>query len=190
LPGAQRFAVQADGALIPDSARLPRGKLPEVDWQPLSAWISLAPQPAAFAGELRRRAALRLVRTGQEESACVLLTPWAEWQAYALSASALRLRPLRFAVCDDGRTLLRGNPLPPLLGERYVEHGGIAVPCGWSLAPALDPPIIRELLGIPAADLALFKEDISWEWIRAERFVSATRSSVRATKETLPTSLQ
>jgi hypothetical protein len=186
LPGARRFSVGERGVLTPEGARIPRGMLPDAQWQPLSEWLTPAPQPPALAGRTDRRVALRLVRADHEEPATVLVTTLAEWAVYACDAPLVRLRRLRFATAADGRTAVRGDPLPPLPGPRYVERGGVAVPCGFRLMPEVDPLNLRSLLGTAADDLALFHEDGSWEWIAAADFVAATRANVRATLSPSP----
>jgi hypothetical protein len=181
LPGAQRFSVGEAGALTPEGARIPRGRLPDGTWQPLSAWLVPAPQPPAFAGRTEVRVPLRLVRADHEEPATVLVTTLNEWSTYASNAPLVRLRRLRFATAADGRTAVRGEPLPPVPGRRYVEREGVAVPSGFRLLPDVDPPTVRRLLTIQADDLALFHDDGSWERIAATEFVAATRAAARAT---------
>jgi hypothetical protein len=186
LPGAQRFAVGEGGVLTPQGARIPRGRLPDAEWQPLSGWLTPAPQPPAFAGRADRRVALRLVRADHEQPATVLVTTLSEWSAYASKAPLVRLRRLRFAAAADGRVAVRGDPLPPVPGRRYVEHEGVAVPSGFKLSPEVDAATVRKLLGTEAEDLALFDEDGSWERIAATEFVAATRAAARATAPLVP----
>jgi hypothetical protein len=182
LPGGERFDLAPDGTLTPRGARIPTGTLPAgATWQPLATFVTVTPQPAALAGQLSRRAALRLVRANVEQPASVLETTLPEWTNYATAAPLVRLRPLRFAAAADGRVVVRGAPLPPLSGRRYVEHEGVAVPAGFVLEPALDATSIRALLGIDADALALFDEDGRWERADANDFVRASRSGARAT---------
>lgn len=180
LPGAERYTLLDDDAVVPVGARTPSGKLPETGWQQLAAWVAPAPQPAAFSGQLDRRVAMRLVRVGREERASVLVTRVSAWAEYAQSAPMVRLSPLRFAVAADGRALVRGVPSPSIAGARYVEAEGIAIPCGFRPSPPIDPSVLRMRLRISPTDLALFNEDGSWERIDANNFVAATRSSARA----------
>lgn len=183
LPGAERFTLDADGTITPLGRRIPGGKIPAQPWQPLGSWIVPAPQPAALAGEVCRRASLRLVRATSEEPASLLVTSLGTWVDYATSAPLVRLRPLRFAVAQDGRVLVRGAPPPSIPGRRYVERGGIGIPCGFALWPAVDAESLRALFGTNASDLVLFDPQGGWERIDADAFVAATRASVRATAE-------
>jgi hypothetical protein len=186
LPAARRFSVGVDGTLTAEGARIPRGKVPGGDWQPLSAWLTPAPQPPALAGRTDQRVELRLVRTDNEEPATVLVTTLEEWAAYANDAPLVRLRRLRFATAADGRTAVRGEPLPPVPGRRYVEREGVAVPGGFRLSPDVGAATVRLLLGTEPEDLVLFQKDGSWERIAAGEFVSATRANMRATRSPSP----
>jgi hypothetical protein len=181
LPGAERFTVGADQRLIPLGARVPTATLPDHGWRPLSAWLVPVPQPAALAGELSGRVELRLVRTDRERTASGLVTTLVDWVAYATTAPAIRLRPLRFAAAADDRVLVWGTPLPPIPGRRYVEAEGLALPAGYEWSPPVEPAVLRTLLGTQDGELALFDEEGSYERIDAGQFAQATRSAARAT---------
>jgi hypothetical protein len=183
LPGARRHTVDADDRYTEVDHRIPAGSLPDDGWVPLSTWLAPAPQPAALAGELRRRATLRIVRADTEHPASVLLTTIDAWAAYAATAPSVRLRPLRFAVCADGRTVVHGTPLPPMPGRRYAERDGIALPAGFTFSPAVEPAALRDLLASQPGDLALFAEDGTYEHLASENFTRATRAAARATLE-------
>ena len=183
LPGARRHTVDADDRYTEVDHRIPAGTLPDGGWVALSAWLGPAPQPAALAGHLPRRATLRIVRAETEQPASVLLTTIHAWAAYATTAPAVRLRPLRFAVCADGRTVVHGTPLPPMPGRRYTERDGIALPAGFTFSPAVEPAALRDLLALQPGDLAVFAEDGTWEHLVAENFARATRAATRASLE-------
>ena len=179
VPGAERFAVLGDGQLLPAGRRLPLGRLPSAIWTPIARWIALSLRPGQFAGRTGQTAALRLVRSDVEKEAAILLTTAEIWRAYAVEAPQVRLERWRFALAADGRVAVHGRPLPPLPGSRWVEEQGIAVPAGWTWSPAVAATIIREVFGLAAGDIALWHEDGSWEHIRADDFVKASRSAVR-----------
>jgi MoxR-vWA-beta-propeller ternary system domain bpX2 len=183
LPGAERFAVLDDGQLRPLGRRVPCGTLPHGQWIALEQWATLQVQPAAFAGDLSIRTAVRLVRSFEETEATALVADLLVWTRYAAVAPEVRLGPLWFAVAADGRVLIRGTPLPPLPGMRYVVQDGIARPCGYALWPRLESAVFVELLELAHGDLALFSPDGSVERIAAMNFVRATRSAVRMTQE-------
>jgi hypothetical protein len=181
LASAERFTVNADDVLTPLGQRIPSGKLASDGWVAVSAWATLSPQAAALPAKLEARVALRVVRSNEPAAANVLIASRAAFVAWAVDAPAVRLRPLSFAASRDGRVLVRGEPLPPIPGKRFVERDGVATPAGFVLWPALDAPAVQALLGIAAGDVALFDEEASWEQISAGDFVAATRTAVRAT---------
>lgn len=179
LPGAERFTVGGGNELVPADHRVPHGHLPEGEWQSLLDWITVDLPSARFGGELSRRVPLTLVRTSAVEEPSILLTVLPEWHDYAASAPQVRLGCWQFAVSDDKRVVVRGRPLPSLRGERFVEHGGVAIPAGWSWSPAIDAADVARLLGLEPHDLALLHVDGSWERIPSDQFVRAARSAVR-----------
>ncbi len=183
VPRAVRFTVLPDGQLLPFAARVPRGWLPEGPWLALSRWMALAMPPGRFAGRCQARVPLVLVRSAHEEETSLLLTSWRAWSSYAVEAPQVRLDRWRFAVSADGRAAIHGRPLPPLPGQHWVERDGVAVPAGWNWRPAVEPAIVRNLLGLAAGDIALWHEDGRWEQIEGDAFVRATRAAVRETEK-------
>jgi len=185
IPGAERFDLGDDGSLTPHGARVPTASLPELPWQRPDAFFRVTPQPAALPGKVSTRATLRVVRepAAREREATVLVTSHSTWAQYASTAPQVRLRALRFAASADGRVLVRGTPLPPLAGRRYVEQDGVALPAGYAFSPAIDAASVRALLGTDAPSLVLFHEDGTYERIDATEFVAASRSAARTTWE-------
>lgn len=183
IPGAERFEVLPDGVLRPIGRRVPRGRLPDGAWVPLRGWLVLEPQTGALAATTDAPAELRVVRSAATAEANVLLLPLAAWADWVLQAPEVRLRPLDFAADRQGRTVVRGTPLPSLAGERWVERSGVAVPCGYEWVPALEAPALRAWLRLESGDLALLGRDGAVDVVPAASFVRARRTAVRATVE-------
>lgn len=183
LPGARRFVVLPDLQLQAVGTLAPKGYLPAGPWQPLRDWSQ--PQPPAIGqpGATPSTVQLRLVRCHEPAEPTLLLASWKDWSQYATTAPQVRLQCLAFALADDHRLLLRGSPLPPLKGERWVERAGIAVPAGWTWSPAVDALVVRQLLELEAHDLAVLHAGGVWERVAAGDFVRATRSAARNTAE-------
>lgn len=178
-----RFRLVQGDQLLPWGKRVPSERLPRLDWLPLAGWAAIAFPVAALSGQLSGRARLRVVRGGAERPPVALLAQFNDWLAYATEAPEIRLRRLAFALSEDRRVFVRGTPLPPLSGQPYAIDGGIAVPCGWSLLPAVGGAAMRELLALEEGDVALFASDGSFERIAADHFVKASRSAVRASSQ-------
>lgn len=178
LPVMQ-YSVLSDGQLRRIDQRVPKGWLPHGPWQPLTAWMRLDLQSAAFPAQLPVPVRLQLERTQTVQEPNALVTEAGHWLAYATTASEIRFKPLRFAMAEDGRVLIHGRPVPPIPGQRCVESQGVCLPCGYGLVPAVEPTIVRRLLNAPTEQIVLFRSDGSLERLDAESFVAASRSAVR-----------
>jgi hypothetical protein len=181
LPGADLFTVLDDGQLVPFDALVPRGYLPVGDWQPLDRWLSVELPHAGETTTLTQTTTLKLVRSTTERDATWLQTSTTDWAAYAVAAPQVRLARWSFLADRRGCIVVRGTPLPPLPGLRFVEQSGIAVPLGWTWSPNLPVDVVREAFGLAANESLLWMPDGACERIAADDWVQATRSAVRLT---------
>jgi hypothetical protein len=179
LPGARRFAVLPDRQLVAAGTRVPFDYLPEGPWHSLPEWLAVTLDGAGLAGRVEARVPIRLERSGAVLEENVLLTSLAGWVSYGEEAPQVRLERWAFAVSDDGRAVVRGQPLPPLPGERFVEQEGVAVPAGWAWDPPVEAAVLRAVLGLEAGDLALLHPDGTWDRVAAGNFTRASRSAIR-----------
>ena len=183
LPGAERFHVDGEGQLVVAGNRIPSGRLPSGNWRPLRQSISVELPGRAFAGVAEERLPLRLVRGGKPAEPALLRVSLQAWRDYAIRAPQVRMQHWTFAVSQSGEALIRGTPLPPLAGVRFVEDAGIVVPAGWTWTPAVEAAVVREAFGLKPGELALWGTDGAWERLSDESFVKATRSAVRLSAE-------
>ncbi len=187
--GLRRCRARGDSMCFPTAsfspwpAGFPKNRLPGGPWVSLPKWLALELPPAGLAGRSEQRTPMVLVRSSRPETASVLLTSIDRWEAYAIQAPQVRLDRWQFAVAEDGRVVVRGEPLPPLPGERWVDREGIAVPAGWRWSPPVEAAIVRAVFGLEPGDLALWQTDGTWQRIRAADFMPASRAAVRATAE-------
>ncbi len=178
LPG-RRYTVLPDRQLVPIDARLPRGYLPDGPWASLPQWMELQLSTPAMSGVLSKKCPLSFVRATQEDESNVIRANIDHWHDYAASAPRVRLDRLSFAMNEGQNVVVRGTPLPPIPGVRYVERAGVAVQAGWTWRPAVQPEVLREFLALANDDLALLHASGSWDRISGDDFVRATRSAVR-----------
>ncbi|MFM9966374.1 MAG: hypothetical protein ACKV2Q_34795 [Planctomycetaceae bacterium] len=198
---ADFFWIEPDGEQLRErAARVPTSRLPQANWQPLRQLFQPQRPASVWPGELSEsvpRVGLELLPSLDVTEPNVLLTTRTAWTEYAVTAPQVRLDRWRFALASDDRALIRGQPLPPLLGERFVECDGVAVLAGWAWTPAVDVVVVRDLFGLGPNDVALWwpnncshtrqsagvdANDVC-ETVRGEQFVAATRSNVRACQE-------
>jgi hypothetical protein len=183
MPATERFYVLGDGQLQPVTSQLPMGWLPTGAWVPLRQWLAVQLPAAGLGGQSDQCVPMVLVRSARPTNASVLLTTLDCWAAYAVEAPQVRLDRWRFAVADDGRVIICGQPLPPLPGSRWVDREGIAVPAGWHWSPPVEPSIVRAVFRLQPGDLALWQTDGTWQRILAADFVPASRAAVRVSLE-------
>lgn len=185
LPGADRYSVLDDGQLLREGTRVPKGWLPEGNWRPLADWLRFElPEPQTV------RAAVTPIDLAIERTACErepnwLQMPLADWACYVTAAPAVRLSRWSFAARHGASVIIRGTPLPPLAGTRYVEEAGIAVPAGWGWRPAVPAVTLAEVFGLGEGEVAVWEPERGWSRVAADDWVRATRSAVRLTAEAL-----
>lgn len=180
LPDADRYLVLLEEQLAHWGETVPRARLPAGPWQPISKWLTVTLPTASFAPQVQACIPFQLVRLSVPVEANMLRTTWATWRDYATTAAQIRLNQLSFAA-SESEALIRGTPVPPLPGQRYIESGGVAIPLGWRPDPELDAKSIRRLLQVPEGTMALLLEDGRFESIPDHVFVRATRSATRMT---------
>jgi hypothetical protein len=181
LPATARFERLANDRLRPLDSRIASQRLPDLRWTPLAKWCQVALPPAALAGTPPGPVPLRLVRSTEEQPPNLLLVDLETWTNFALRAAEVRLRPLRFAVSAERRVLVRGLPLPPLPGGRFVERGNVAVPAGFAWQPAVPVEVVRRLFAASGDALVLWQADGSCVRLHSDHFIPATRGAARET---------
>jgi hypothetical protein len=184
LPARRRYQIDGE-RLLPLGARLAVGAPPPGPWVALDTWLAVEVGELALSAERPPSVVLRVVPAPPRAAASptLLCTSAPRWRRWASTASAVRLARLRFAVARDGRVLVRGDPLPPLPGDRWLEAGGVAVPCGYAWDPPVDASTCAVALGLLPGDLALLHPDGDHERLDASAFVVATRAAALASTQ-------
>lgn len=181
LPCRQRYLLEGGGtALRPEDARLPTARLPDgLEWIELRTL--LRPTVGGFALPARAPDPVELapVRATAPRPAVGALLESACWRQWAEEVAAVRLAPLRFALADDGRVLVLGQPLPPLPGRPLVAEGPWLLPAGWRFPQPGDAARLAERASLGPRDLGLVHPDGTWERLEGGVFVTATRSAIR-----------
>lgn len=185
LPDAERFLVTANNSLTSWGETVPREVLPDGTWIPISEWLTLQMPAAGFAAPISQRVPLSIVRSDSPVEANMLKVAWKVWRDYAISAPVIRLNQWAFAVSDQGEALIRGRPVAPLPGIRYVEQSGIAIPVGWRLEPPIAEASLHRAMSLEPGTIAMISEAGTMEGILESAFVRATRSAVRLTDNSL-----
>jgi hypothetical protein len=185
LPANARYEWLNPDQLRRVEQRVPSDRFPALAWQPLSAWLQVEAPVAALPALEPRPVTLQLIRSTDEREPELLLTDMATFQRFVTEAAQVRLDRLHFAAAADGRVLVRGKPLPPLPGSRFVLHCGVAVPAGFSWSPAVSPEVLARRFAVSGDALVLWNENNTLTRLHGEQFMPVSRSAVRATKHAL-----
>ena len=194
IPGAERFVVVNTNLLQPIGSLLPTTACPDGPWQSPSALLCVDLPAAGLSGQNPGSVRINVVRTATAEAnskltPTVLECDFDSWRQWALHASEVRLGALAFACNATGMTLVRGTPLPPLAGKRWIEYGNVAVEIGHSWKPSVSVETLNRSLETTSEAIHFLENDGRLRVLDRSSFVLATRSSVRATAESIGSAL-
>ena len=180
LPAFGRYWVREDLKLVPLHKRLPVGELAVSPWVKLSEWLEVEMPVAALCGQAGEAVKLTLQRTGKETQPNLLITGRSSMRAWAEYASGRKLAVLSVAIDRVAeRVAVRGVPLPPLPGARYVVEGRVGLPAGHGFALPISNREVADMLDVDRSSVALFHTDGSWSLLPDDVFVAATRGTLR-----------
>lgn len=169
--------------------RMSARTLPQLSWQPLSAWLQVELPSTTLPGFVPEPIMPALARCADEREAAVLLTTLPELETFVLSAPQVRLERLQMAAAAEGQVLVRGTPLPPVTGRRFVLHAEcIAVPAGYTWTPTISTQVLRKLFNAPAGALVLWGENGTITILTEEQFIPLTRRALLATQRAVTVS--
>jgi len=177
----KRILYLRDDHLFPAGSLVPLRQVPGgLQWIPLEKGLPL--QLPSFNHNyfgVGERVTIRLVPSSKEEPPAALLVPTKLLQAYADTASSIRLRHLNWVVLD-GEALVIGAPILPLPGEVYWRQGDHLLPAGFGFAF----PVLAEIAGLRlnlGGGLLLWDKAGTCLPIAAGVWRPLSRSSVRLT---------
>lgn len=181
LPVQHSYHIDENDLLFTPGGLTPVAILPQLDWQPVAGFVSIQIPVAALPGKLEEAAITKLITSATTKKSNALLTSLLHWKAYAETAPATRLAPLKFAVSENNQVLIMGTPLPPIPGKEYWIMDDILLPCGYNLEIPMAAPFISNKLNPDKDGLLLFDEHGHCEKIDLAYVVPAKRSAVRLT---------
>ncbi len=182
LPVLHTFFLGEDDHLFPPNATTPIGKLKRLPWVSLESFVTVEIPVAAFPGRLQTKYNIRLVRSENPQEGNALLTNLSQWKKYAEHAPLARLKKLKFAVSDDNKVLVLGNPIAPIPGKEFWLRNNILLPCGFDFEIPLVSVFVSKNLNPENDSILIFEKDNEWEKIPLDYFIEGKRSAVRLTK--------
>lgn len=190
IPGAERFQVVDNHLLRPIDSRLPTCVYPDGPWKSAAAMLRVELPPSGLCGSTPSTVTFRTTR-GATAAANSTLTPsilecnFPEFYRWAITSSETRLEALAFACDADGQTIVRGLPLPPVNGMRWIEYDNVAVPVGHSWQPSVSVQTLNQALETSSDAIHFLEADGRLRVLEHSVFVMATRSSVRLTAQSI-----
>jgi len=185
LPACRRYEWLDANELRQIDRRIPGDRLPTLQWQSLDSWLRVAMPVAAMAATRPTPVPLRLVRSSFEQEPELLLADLDGMVRFASMAARVRLERLQFAANENGKVLVRGRPLPPVPGQRFILHDGVAVPAGFSWEPHVASAVLARRFGVSEGALVVWNEDQTIIRLHSEQFVPLSRSALRATQQAI-----
>lgn len=190
IPGAERFRVVDTNLLQPIDSRLPTGVYPDGPWQTAASVLSVEFPPSGLGSQAIAKVEFQIVRAATVKANAALAPTILEcdfetWMQWALHSSEARLGALAFACDATGHTVIRGLPLPPLAGTHWIEYDNIAVEVGYSWQPAVSVATLNRVLTTSFDAVHFLQSDGQLKVLDHSSFVMATRSSIRATAESM-----
>lgn len=185
LPARDRFLWLPDDTLRRPDRRIPEAVLPTTPWEPIARWFAIEMPAAAWPAPPPPGVAVHLVPSTEEHEARLVLVDLLELAAFVRTAPRVRLEPLRYAVNSRSQALVLGRPLPPLPGTRFGLHDGIAIPAGFTWAPAVSSAVLAECFAPPAGGLAVWLPRDGVTTLHPELWLPLTPGSLRATLSAL-----
>ena len=185
---AIRYRVTNDDQLIRIGDRLASAKLPSGEWRALSDCLKIDLPTTSLVGQTDQCVDIHFQRGGpvvdlKSTKPTLLRCDLAALSDWADTASETRLKRLTFACNVEKKTLLRGTPLPPIRGERWIEYQNIAVPVGWTWFPAVSIQALNQIFNATDNHLILVEESGCWQKIDRQFFAKASRIAIRTTQD-------
>ena len=181
LPATATYLLDEDHNLFPVGKLTPIGKLPKLEWQPISKFIEVKLPTSAFPGVVEKKHLVRLIPSEKMQPGKALLTNLSVWKKYAEGAPKIRLNQLRFAVSENREVLILGNPLPPIPGKEFWQKHNLLIPNGFDFEIPMVADLIFEKENTNDDAILIFHENKNWQKINLKHFVNGSRSAVRLT---------
>ncbi|MGG9962276.1 hypothetical protein [Ferruginibacter sp. SUN106] len=146
IPFAELF-YSKENLLFPRGSLLPECKQPSFLWTPIERALAVTVEGFNhnFFG-VHQQQIIQLVPVDEEQQATALLAAIDIAGDYIVNAAAVRLQPLQWALIDNNKALLIGEPLLPLNGKAYWQKGPFIFPVGFAFEfPVLEKTVAQKI---------------------------------------------
>lgn len=135
--------VCKDNLIFPKGSLLPLKKMPNLLWSPIerALTVEIGDYNHNFFG-IHQTLLINLVPTQNEKVATILFVKCKEVDSFFQTAPKIRLDALKWCVVEENNALIFGEPMLPIKGKAFWQHGDFILPVGWELAY----PILAETI--------------------------------------------
>lgn len=179
IPFIERYYEKENQLFLLESL-LPACKIPSVLWTPIQRGLSIElPSLNHNYFGCQGSIALALIDSFEEQEPFAMKIAVHQLEQYINTASAIRLKPLRWVIFDE-EALVIGTPLLPLQGQILWQRDHILIPAGKKLNyPSLAEDFQHQIKS--KGNYILFTGTSSYTLIERSMFQPLTISSFRNT---------
>lgn len=177
----KKIWYQKEHLLFPYGSIVPLRKAPNLLWSPIERGLPLKlPQwnhnYFGFSGDIN----VSLGPTTEEKPAAALLVNLDNLQAFIETASAVRLRPIKWAILGAESALLLGIPILPIPGDAYWADQDFLMPSGYQFQHPELTGVIKDILSEANSPcLTLWKKDGTYLSVPKNSFTQLSIGSFR-----------
>lgn len=146
IPFATVFYEQ-QGKLFLQNSRLPHRNMPSVLWTPIDRALPVRlPSFNHNYFGTDSRVQVSLVPSDKETTATAVIVTIEALEQYIITAPAVRLQPINWALLDQTHALLAGWPLLPVQGTAFWQRKDILLPAGFDFDLHILADVVNETL--------------------------------------------
>lgn len=180
LPALHTWRLSEEEWLFCPGDSTPEMHLPDLDWEPAAQHFLVEFPLPGLGGMLPAREPVKVVASTSMQEAQALLLSLSALIDWAEQTPDFRWQGLSFAASAEGRAIVIGHPLPPLLGIACWLSEPLILPCGFQVEPAIAAPLLFP--DRDKNDFFLFDQG-RWHRLSAVQFQKLSRSALRRTAE-------
>lgn len=163
IPGCS-FYFEKNNKIYMKGSLLPTSNVPSLLWTPINSAlpISLPKYNDNFMGMGDQQILVGLVPSEEEQDAFAMIVEAVELDKYIQSASAIRLKNLRWTILSDSKIFIEGVPLLPIKGDVFWRYKRLLLPAGFKLNYSLLSDYINEYFA---------SEDVYFCWLDQSSYI-------------------
>ena len=179
LPAVKTWLADSEGRLFVPGQMTPETKMPELNWISVKKFIEVELPVAGMSGQQPEKIIPCLAWSEEIQKPFLLCTNIRSLGIWMEDAPAHRFSKLEYAVSQNGKCLIIGNPFPPVPGSTFWKVHNLLIPSGMTLYPESAFNAAKKFYATQDGSYMMIHPDEAPEEIPSASFVGLTRSGVR-----------